>query len=417
MPVPLIMPRHPVAACLSLLLFGALVAGLQARPAGRPAPEPTEVRALWVARTTLATPGSIEAMVNSARASGFNTLLVQVRGRGDAYYTSSLEPRAEGLARQSVEFDPLRTTLKLAHQAGLRVHAWVCLNLVANAGTLPASRLHVAYQHPEWLMVPRAIAKEMLLLDPKSPLYLDKLARWTRMQSADVEGLFLSPVSPGAIEYAVTIVADLASRYALDGVHLDYVRYPNDDFDYSRDALARFRAEVDRTPGRTPRPALDTRPGSNPFALVEADPDRWRAFRRGRLTSLVSRLREAIKTSRPNALVTAAVVPDAVEATTRRLQDWRAWLDEGLIDIACPMAYATDPAAFSAQVAGARSFAGERRVWAGIGAYRLSSSQTIESILIARRLGVAGIILFSYDSMAGAGTRYLSEVGHAVFQN
>src|SRR6476620_501444 len=52
-----------------------------------------ETRALWVLRTSLTTPDHIAALVRSARDNGFNTLLVQVRGRGDAYYRGSVEPR------------------------------------------------------------------------------------------------------------------------------------------------------------------------------------------------------------------------------------------------------------------------------------------------------------------------------------
>ena len=44
-----------------------------------------EVRALWVARTSLTSPQAIEQMADAAKQSGFNTLLVQVRGLGDSY--------------------------------------------------------------------------------------------------------------------------------------------------------------------------------------------------------------------------------------------------------------------------------------------------------------------------------------------
>ena len=66
-----------------------------------------EVRALWVLRTSLSSPATIRHLVESARSHGFNTLLVQVRGRGDAYYQPRLEPRAAELARQPESFDPL----------------------------------------------------------------------------------------------------------------------------------------------------------------------------------------------------------------------------------------------------------------------------------------------------------------------
>src|SRR5690348_15060345 len=78
-----------------------------------------EVRALWVLRSSLTSPGSIASLVRTARDQGFNTLLVQVRGRGDAYYRTDLEPRAADLTRQPETFDPLATVLGEAHAAGI----------------------------------------------------------------------------------------------------------------------------------------------------------------------------------------------------------------------------------------------------------------------------------------------------------
>jgi uncharacterized lipoprotein YddW (UPF0748 family) len=65
-----------------------------------------EVRALWVVRTTLSSPSAIATMVASAKTGGFNTLLVQIRGRSDAYSQHGLEPRASALAGRP-DFDPL----------------------------------------------------------------------------------------------------------------------------------------------------------------------------------------------------------------------------------------------------------------------------------------------------------------------
>ena len=155
----------------------------------------------------------------------------------------------------------------------------------------------------------------------------------------------------------------------------------------------------------------------NLVAWADAHAERWLQFRRDRLTALVSRIRASVKARRPAALFSAAVLPDASEAAARRLQDWELWLERRLLDVACPMAYATDAAGFAAQVTAARQAAGSRPVWAGIGAYRLSTSQTVENIETARRLGAAGIVLFSYDSLAGAPrpAEYLAQVGRAAF--
>ena len=88
-------------------------------------PDAPEIRALWVTRSSLTSPASIASFVKAAADHGFNTLLVQVRGRGDAYYASALEPRPADLAKQPAAFDPLATVLADAKANGIHVHAWV----------------------------------------------------------------------------------------------------------------------------------------------------------------------------------------------------------------------------------------------------------------------------------------------------
>ena len=285
-----------------------------------------EVRALWVLRSSLTTPASISALVRTAHDQGFNTLLVQVRGRADAYYASNLEPRASELSRQLAAFDPLKQLLSDAHQAGIRVHAWVSMNLVSSAVELPSAPDHLIYRHPEWLMVPRAIAQEVAKLDPKNPAYVGKIARWTRGDLESVEGLYASPLQPDAAGYTEHVVADIARRYDVDGVHLDYARYPNQQFDYSRFAIAEFRAVIRPRLTAALRRELDDQESADLFAYPDRFPDQWKSFRRDRLTALVTGVRRAVRAVRPDALVTAAVAPDPQDAFDERLQDWRGWL-------------------------------------------------------------------------------------------
>jgi len=376
-----------------------------------------EVRALWVQRTSLTTPERIAQMVTAARDAGFNTLLVQVRGRGDAFFKDGIEPRATVLAGQPTSFDPLASVLTSARRAGLRVHAWMNINLIASAAELPAARQHIIYRHPEWLMVPRALAPEMAGIDRESPEYVGKLARYTRAQSAQVEGLYLSPAHDDAVAYTISIVADLVKRYNVDGVHLDYIRYPNDDFDYSPTALSRFRREIAGDLSRGDRNRYDARLAGEPTLYADAFPERWAHFRRARLTTLAARLHDSIKSLRKNAIISAAIVPDAREAFAHRLQDWPRWTDGGLLDVLCPMAYTGDLDVFRAQIESVQALAKKTPVWAGIGAYRLSSSETIETILTAREIGARGVVLFSYDNLAGSPGRpgSLAEIGRAAF--
>jgi uncharacterized lipoprotein YddW (UPF0748 family) len=395
-----------IAAAITMTL--ALAAPLRAQD---------EVRALWVVRTTLTSPAAIATMVASAKAGGFNTLLVQIRGRGDAYFQHGLEPRPPALSAQP-DFDPLATAIARAHEAGLQVHAWINVNLVSSAADLPSGREHVVYRHPEWLMVPRAIAADLAGVDPHSPEYLGRLARYTRAQSNEVEGLYVSPISQLAADYTVSVVRDVVERYAIDGVHFDYIRYPNDEFDYSRDTIASFRRSLAASLTAADEQRYDARASQGePFVYTSAFPERWRAFRSARLTALLTALSRAVKTARPSAVLSVAVSPDPREAATHRLQDWRAWLAANLVDVICPMAYTTDTATFAAQIGADREIAGTHPVWAGIGAYRLTEDQIVENVRNARRLGAAGTILFSYDSLTdpARGPDYLSQVGRAAF--
>src|SRR4030042_4037792 len=84
-----------------------------------------EWRGLWVTRWAISNPENIKMVVEKAKQYHFNALFVQVRGEADAYYKTHLEPRAEELANQDPEFDPLQMVLDLAHPKGIQVHAWV----------------------------------------------------------------------------------------------------------------------------------------------------------------------------------------------------------------------------------------------------------------------------------------------------
>ena len=411
--------RGLTVAALLMLLMLALASPRAAREAA-----PTETRALWVLRTSLGSTESITTLVHTARDHGFNTLLVQVRGRGDAYYASSLEPRAADLQRQPASFDPLATVLAKAHDAGLRVHAWVNINLVSSAADLPIAPTHLVHRHPEWLMVPRDLVQELSRVPEESPAYVGKLARWTRAQTsgpaaaASLEGLYTSPIVPAAADHVNNVVRDLVTRYAVDGVHLDYARYPTERFDYSRGAISAFREAVRPQLVGAVRREVDGQEAEDPLAYPDTFPNEWKAFRISRLTTLMGRLRTTVKTARPSAFVSVATAPDIQEARDHRLQDWAAWLQAGIIDAVCPMAYTPEAAKFAEQITAARDVKGGRAVWAGIGAYRLPPAQTIENIETARRLGTAGVVLFSYDSLIDprqSSPNYIAVVGRSVF--
>src|SRR5262249_38169236 len=153
-----------------------LAADLPNAPAVSPRVAPEEVRALWVVRSSLTSPAAIRTIVAQARDNGYNTLIVQVRGRGELYCTGGLEPRAEELAAQPMEFDPLAQIVREGHAAGLQVPAWLNAMFVWSRPQPPACPVHLVLAHPDWLMVNRAGRKVAI---------------------GDKAGLFTCPSHPG----------------------------------------------------------------------------------------------------------------------------------------------------------------------------------------------------------------------------
>ena len=361
-----------------------------------------EVRALWVRRASLQSEEGIRKMVASAATAGFNTLFVQTSDE-------------DSTATQT--FDPIAETIKQAHGAGLRVHAWIDIARVAAPGELPFARSHVVYTHPEWLMVPRALAAELLAIEPQSPDYLGRIARWTRSNTETIDGLYLSPLVPGAASYLAEILRDVARRYPLDGLYLDHVGYPAADFDYGASSIEAFRSFVRVQLPVSERQRIDDIQTIDPFAYANELPEQWRLFRQSQLTALVARLRSTARAMRPAAVVSAAVVSDVSVAERDHLQDWRTWVENGFIDALCPMLTGVDAAQVTAQLAQLQAIAAGRPFWAGIGANRLSQRETLDGIGAERRAGAQGIVLFSYDTLISPprGTEFLSAIGRGAF--
>lgn len=350
---------------------------------------PAEMRGLWVVRTALISPQEVDRVVDRAAEGGFNALFVQVRGRGDAFYDSRIVSRSPLLGRQPADFDPFARLLERARTRGLQVHAWVNILLTAHFGQ-PLPRDHVVSLHPEWLMVPRTVARAALSAKPSQLPSLIWKAR-----DSDVEGYYLSPSADGVPEHLEAVVREVLRGYPVDGIHLDFIRYPGPEYDFSRAALEKFRKRQG---------------GGDLLAGPAAAATAWNDQRRAVLTSLAERLVHAARAERPGILVSAAVVPDEASAVQHKAQDWPSWLRAGLLDALCPMTYTQDTRIFRSQVEQGRTHVRPGQfLWAGVGAYRLSLEGTVEKIRAARAAGAGGVLVFSHESLATGDWRRLRE--------
>jgi uncharacterized lipoprotein YddW (UPF0748 family) len=357
-----------------------------------------EVRAMWIVRDSMVSPQKVRNAVALAKKYGFNTIFVQVRGRGDAFYDSRYEPRSEELSRQPQDFDPLALAIEEGHKAGLEVHAWMNTFLVWSKSRRPYSARHIVNQHPEWLVQ-------------------DKKGRRSCTPRHDCEGGFLDPAIPGVREHTKNVFLDVASRYDVDGIHFDYVRYPSCDYSFGPQTMAAFREYMLGQLTPNDRVFADTKLRKNRLAYFYLYPKEWDTWRKGLISETVREISEAVHQMRPPAIVSAAVFPNYRVASGDKGQAWRDWMRDGFLDAACPMTYNRSTEMVGAQVRDALANSSDRPVIPGVGAWQMSADSAIAKGRVMRQLGAGGINFFSYDGMTREGRTeaYLAKVAKALF--
>jgi uncharacterized lipoprotein YddW (UPF0748 family) len=293
-------------------------------------------KALWVVRDRITTRVAIEDLLAESVGWNIRDLVVQVRGRGDAYYESELEPRAEALADPTL--DPLAHLIRGGAAVGVRIHAWANGTFVWSSPerTLPRSPAHLVNAHPDWLLRPDGLK------------YLDPAG------GSDWEGIYIDPTDPAARAHTVAVFLDIVRRYPVEGFHHDYIRYPQ--------------------------------------ATYASSPDDHAA-----ITEIVRESTRRLRDARPGIVISAAVFPDPAVARERVLQRWPEWAAEGLIDLVCPMAYRTDTSEVRRLLGAARDSAPATRMWGGLMAYAGERLRVRDQVRAAREAGCEGVILFAYD--------------------
>jgi uncharacterized lipoprotein YddW (UPF0748 family) len=347
-----------------------------------------QFRGLWVDayRDGFKTRAQVDQLVADARRANINALIVQVRRRGDSFYARSLEPRTED-PDLAPGFDPLAYLIERARaeEPHIEVHAWFIVTTIWGSQTrAPVDRRHVFNQHG-----PDAVGRE------------DWLSRredgetWSR-------GYFIDPGHPDAARYTTDVALNIVREYEIDGLHLDYIRYPERadgmSWGYNQVSIDRFNARY----GRTGRP-----PGNDPA---------WNQWRRDQVTALVRGIYLGALAIKPGVKLSAAVIPwgdgPRTEADWLKtagyssvFQDWRAWLEEGILDQVMPMNYFRESAGqgryFDNWLAWQRDHAYGRQVIPAVALYLNEPAASISQVKRALAPnpdgpGTAGVALYSY---------------------
>ncbi len=359
---------------------------------------PVARRALWVLAEgharVLDDPERVPVLVERALALQATDLFVQVYRGGRAWYDAGMaDPTPYRKVVDASGRDPLRELIGAAHAAGLKVHAWVnVLSLARNRDALLLEDLG-----PDVVQMDR---HGRSLLDYPGFEVPQPDRRTLRMGTP---GLYLDPAAPGLAPYLAAVYAELLQRYpGLDGLHLDYIRYPDVlpispgsrfgvglDFGYGAATRARFQAET----------GLEA-----PFGDVTQNASRWDHWRRERVREVVTSIASQARATRPGLEVSAAVFSYMDRAYLSLGQDWRGWLEDGLIDLAVPMSYTTDNRLFRYHAEHFASLQEHERIIMGLGSWLFSSNPAgaLEQMKIARRAGITHLALFSYDSIVAS---------------
>lgn len=277
-----------------------------------------EARGVWMSRFEYTGQGAgadsvqgqnlIRSAFRQARQARFNMVFFQVRGNGDAFYRSAIEPWSAmltGTLGKDPGWDPLAFAVEEAHREGLELHAWfntfpVWRGTVPPVETIPRQPYR---EHPEWVVCDSA---------------------GKPMTGEGNEYIWASPGNPDVRRYILSVAADLVRRYDIDGIHFDYIRYPEGSVEkgYSHDSVSVLR-----------------------FRSREANPDNlsWEHWERQQVNQFVFDAYNTIDTLKPWVKVSAAVIGKYMgrgwTGYSSVFQDPRAWMELEKIDFIVPMVY------------------------------------------------------------------------------
>lgn len=281
-----------------------------------------ESRGCWHRPNVFETENTLEgikALLAEMKEVGINSVYVETFWWGRSISNSKItlyHPRVMNGNYGNYE-DYLSAFIDIAHKMDIEVHAWTETFFIGG---------EVKDQVPPWIK-----GKEH---------WLNTTYKGGHIQTGKgtEEGfIFLDPTNPEVKDFLISYYKEL-SKYKLDGIQLDYIRYPHEDnvetsSGYTELAMNKFKEEM----GLQRTDNLKELLLDNDKLFAD-----WKSFRRNHVNDFVQKAVKEIKKVNPDILISIAVGPDSERAKNILLQDWSNWIKNGLIDIIAPMAYSRD---------------------------------------------------------------------------
>ncbi|BCJ75804.1 hypothetical protein CS0771_53480 [Catellatospora sp. IY07-71] len=356
----------------------AQIAGYRTRPA-----RAAEGRGIWV-RPIETTEAQITATLDRLAAAGTNLVFLETVWNGYTIYPSAVAAD-HGIPAQKPEFtgiDPLRIWTEQAHLRGIELHAWVHTFYV---GVAPGGAPVLA-AHPEWA----AVEREDVGKTGPQPSRMEPGYYW------------MDPAIPAVREYTTSVFREILAGYDVDGLHLDYIRYPvslpyGADFSYSDHTRQRFAAEH----------------GADPYTLDPASPlwPTWNRWRENVVTTFVEGVRAMTDEVAPQAKLSAAVFADPTDGLNKKFQNWGAWADKGWLDFLTGMSFGTSATSVGADTAVMRARVGDLPLYtATYGPLRGSAPDLVlDQMQAVVDNDSDGVALFAYNQLSALQQEALRE--------
>ncbi|MEO1534669.1 MAG: phosphodiester glycosidase family protein [Planctomycetota bacterium] len=327
---------------------------------------PRPIRGVWL--RPIASDATLDQWLNDLAEAGITDLFLETFYHGLATNNSDV-------FQNRFTNDELADTILAAHKYGMRVHAWI----ETGYWGFGSSADYILDANPEWLLID---------VNGVSPV------------GDNPSQKFVNLAHPGVQQKLADYVAELAAIPGLEGIHIDYHRYPvdnsttpNSPAPYSYDA---FTMQQFTNAGFGFPLFTATQPG---------DPDwnDWVQFRRDGNSSAVEVMHDAINAVAPGQVFSAAIFASATTSSSQlsKMQDWPAWANGGYMEVIIPMAYGPTQSSIRSDLNLAQGLAPTTPIVAGLALTGTAPHPPVATQLDAvAQAGLDGFVFFDGSYLA-----------------
>ncbi len=330
-----------------------------------------DFRGIWIPRWSIEDHDKILSTLDGR----FNHVFLQVFALGEAYYPSDYAPV------KRYDDGWLRDFLTEAHRRNIKVSAWVNVFYSWGYAARTKDHRHPINLHPNWYVVDRT-GRSILGYS------IEELKR------QGIEGYYLTPANAQVNDYMLAIITELLEKYDFDGVHLDYFRYPSRRFIHDVSLTSKFMRAFCVDPANFASTDFERR--FSVWGSTDLN-NRFQALVRDELTGFITLLNRRLKNLKPYVELSIAVKADYQSAAVDFYQDWSFWLNRGLVDYVCLMAYSRNIGATLNKTL--KVVNDPHKVAVGLGVYVLSTDQIAAQVRQVASMPFAGVVFFSYEEV------------------